>query len=223
MTRGLVSRGFTLLEVLVVCGLIGLLAGALGLALREGNPALALQGGQGVVASLVAAARSQAMLHQRRTTLAIDADPASDGFLRHVFPVVERAVAGSGWDALDEGVVLPAGVFVVPPGDLSSGVIFSGGSGAWTQAMRSSLAAAVVGSVTDATGNAAGACLLLTPALEAAPVRSAGPGNQIVLTAGRRVTAGVVCDQPEAVRGIVLSTYGVPILINRRSDLDDAR
>jgi len=222
MTRGPVSRGFTLLEVLVVCGLIGLLAGALGLALREGNPALALQGGQGVVASLVAAARSQAVLHQRRTTLAIDADPASEGFLRHIFPVLERSVPGSGWDALDDGVVLPPGVFVVPPGELSSGVTFLGG-GAWTEATRSSLAAAAVGSVTDATGNAAGACLLLIPSLEAIPVRSDGPGSQIVLTAGRRVAAGVVCDQPEAVRGMALSTYGVPILINSRSDLDDGR
>lgn len=125
-------RAFTLLEVLVVVGLIALLAGGIGLALGDtgGN---ALASAQTSLASMVGSARAQAAVHQTETILAIYATrpPGGDAekYLRllQVFRNNRPGVTPAVWVPAGSPVSLPRGVYVVPTsttGLLAAGVVW---------------------------------------------------------------------------------------------------
>lgn len=125
-------RAFTLLEVLVVVGLIALLAGGFGLALGDsGGNSLATA--QTTLATMVGSARAQAAVHQTPTILAIYATrpPGGDAdkFLRLI--QVFRNTTPDGprptWVPAGSPVSLPRGVYVVPTstaGLLAAGVVW---------------------------------------------------------------------------------------------------
>jgi len=123
-------RAFTLLELLVVVGLIVLLAMGVGFPL--GNSAgNSLAGGQRTLAALVAAARAEEASQQTEARLLIYATPPPSGdpekFLR-LLQVFRSEPAGSGnWEPAGSPVFLPRGIFLVPPstaGLLASGVVW---------------------------------------------------------------------------------------------------
>ena len=123
-------RAFTLVELLVVVGLIALLAGGIGLALGDsgGN---SLAGAQTTLASLVATTRAQAAVNQTEARLLVygSRPPGGDQekFLR-LLQVVRAEPAGSNtWIPVGTAVTLPRGVYVVPnppTGLLAAGVIW---------------------------------------------------------------------------------------------------
>ena len=213
------ARAFTLIELLMVLGLVVLLSAAVGLTLREGHPTGALQAGQGMLAGLVAKARGQAVLNQRRVMLVVEADAAGEDFLRRIHLVLETAPGSGRWQGLNDGLLLPRGIFVVPGRDGADGAVFPGGPEAWPVRRHSSLQPAGAGSITLAPGDGAAVYLAMSVPFEA----SDWPGTsdcRFVLAMAHRTATGVEFSQAEAVRGIVLSSYGVVLLINEAAGFD---
>ena len=118
------TRGFTLVELLVVIGMIIIFAGGAALALAgRGGEGVALANAQSLVAGLVGATRAQAALHQTNARLivygqmppAVTADAAK--YLR-ALQVVRQETLDNGstvWVAAGDPVTLPTPICVVPP------------------------------------------------------------------------------------------------------------
>jgi len=127
-------RAFTLVELMIVIGLIALLLGAVGLSL-SGPGVSTLASAQNTLASLVATARAQAAVKQTETRILIygTRPPAGDSgkFLRYLrvvtadTPVVTGA--GARWTPVGTPVSLPSGICIVPTttsGLLATGVVW---------------------------------------------------------------------------------------------------
>ena len=112
------ARGFTLIELLVVMGLIALLAGIVAYSFR-GDSTVSLRSAQGSLASLFNTAKSAAVLKGADTRVIINFDVTQpDLYGRQIGIIYRDRTAGAGpndWVALNDGTLLPAGVFVVPP------------------------------------------------------------------------------------------------------------
>ena len=208
---------YTLLELLVVIGVVALMAGGIGLALRDGTPTVALQSAQGTVASLLTAAQSQAALAQNRTMLVVDADPSGVSFLRGIHIAVETTQNSGRWH-LSGDITLPPGIYVVPGGATTvNGVSYVADDttvSVWPARRRSTLQVVLPGAVPAGAGNPAGIYLSMTAPFTGLAATSMGGGDKFVLAAARRNTAGINFYNAELVRGIALSAYGVAILIN---------
>lgn len=116
------TRAFTLIELMVVVGLILVLTAGIGLAVAgRGGEGAALANSQSIVASLVGTARAQAALHQTTTRLIIYAtQPATGDWTKYLrsLQVVRLDTLPNGattsWVAVGEPVTLPAPICVVP-------------------------------------------------------------------------------------------------------------
>ena len=125
------TRAFTLLELLIVVGLIGVLAGGVSLALGDSS-GRSLATAQQQLASLVGQARANAAIGQTETRLLFYGvrPPLGDAarFLRQV-QLVRAVVPGSAttWEPVGPALTLPRGIYIVPPvitGFLATGVIW---------------------------------------------------------------------------------------------------
>ncbi len=215
--RTRIYRGFTLVELLAVIGIIAVMTGVLGLALRDGGPPAALQSAQGTIASLVAAARAQAAVSQNRTMLVVNADPTDEHFLRDLAIAVETAPNSGQWRVATDGALLPRGIYIVPGSGSAAGTVLTGGdagTGAWPAGRRSSLAPVPAETIAPTPESPAGVFLGLTSLFTAQGTVDHAGGGRLVLAAARPTATGVVFDHPERVRGVVLSAYGVAVLVN---------
>ena len=109
--------GFTLIELMIVVGLIALLTAGVGIALGgRGGEGVALANAQNILAGMVGSARAQAALHQTSARVLIYASlpPSGDAgkYLRYI--QVAR-LEGTAWVAAGDPVTLPAPICVVPP------------------------------------------------------------------------------------------------------------
>lgn len=205
--------GFSLIELLVVIGIIVIMIGALGLALRGGAGNVGLQSAQGTLGSLLSAARGQAAVSQQNSMLVIDADPAKEGFLRTIHVAVQTA--GGGWNFVSDAT-LPSGVYVVPGNRSITGADCAV---SWPATRLSSVADPANLSV--AQGGVSGLYLLSSFTVNSVGTPSTA-GAKLVVAAGRRTSAtALVFDNPELVRGVALSAYGAPILINNAAGFDN--
>jgi hypothetical protein len=189
-------------ELLVVSGLIAFFAATLGLALRHPGEAVALQAGQGTLASLCHATRARAAVTGQNARLVVAADPAdAECHLRYLQIVHEDPVNSGRWLAEGGGVWLPRGIYVVPPPTVDVP-----GNPAWPASRRSTALAAPAQAMTI-NGVAAGRFhyVQFTP-------RGTTGGGYLVLTVGR-VAAGPsgpapAFDNPDNVRGVLLRSSG---------------
>jgi prepilin-type N-terminal cleavage/methylation domain-containing protein len=189
---------FTLVELLVVIGLVALLSGALAFGLSRAHEPLARRAAVSLAASLVSATRAQAALVHEEVLLLVDTgdDPDTNpGFLR-TFRMAVRQDAG--WRFVGERVRLPPGTYLVPPRELAvPGVTFSTD---WPARLHT---------------------YLLTPPEPSAPAGyqrifgmrpsgdlSSGAGA-FVIAAARRDPGQLIFAAPETVRGFLLSAYGI--------------
>jgi len=205
-------RGFTLIEVLVVVGLIVLLAGALGLALRGGEGGSGLIAAERAVAGLFQGARAQAVLlgTEARVIIADDvSDP--DRYMRTlalVYLSTDPAKPGV-WLSNGEAVTLPPGLYVIPAN-------YSG-----TAPVRSSADGQGMGFVEGfpfRESTASGGSAWLSFAYDAQGV-ARQPGAKIVIGAGRRLDVDTpVVFNAEQVAGFALARFGG--LIPARSPQD---
>lgn len=240
--------GFTLIELLVVVGLIGimaaLLAGGLGGAGKSAN----LQSAQTMIANVITVARSKAISSQRRTRIVFQTDAgagqSAERFL-HFFavqqlPDAEDDPKGSTWITLKE-YSLPDEVFVLPFSlDEFAGLVATSGSADAThwlvsdgsRKMRSGLfyGDSVSIDLHDGQGSSQYQGVMFTERgtisrLDGSWGAPDGP-TDIVVATGRHQSpdvvasggAPIVLTNANSVRAVLVSTYGVPILVNNRED-----
>jgi hypothetical protein len=214
------------MELLVVVGLIALLMGGIGFALRDSGPNIALQNAQGLLVGALSAARSQAMSSQANACLAINADPSSDRFLRSLHILIDSG--GGRWRTVGSEIKLPDGAFVVPA-VATPAAQFQSVLGEHWPAERVSLLDATAGnSSRDDSGDAPIGQLenvVLTRFVFTARgipfVRDMRPEDVpcILVAPARRTPEGLIFDNPEMIRGVRLSNYGTPLLVNNPAEL----
>lgn len=214
MSNRRMASAYTLIELLVVIGLMAALAGGLGLAMRSGNPAMSLKAGQATVAALLAAARAQGALLGVRVMLIVDADAGSEEFLRRLWLAAEDAADSDHWQVLDDGELLPAGVFVVPAELNLPGVAPAAESRPWPAGITSSLRVATSGAIAGAPGGSSGKYLRMRSPMGPSELGRILAGDWVVLAPGYRTAVGVELGQPAMARGVLLSDYGIALLVD---------
>lgn len=226
MTTQRKNRGFTLLELLVVVGLIAALSFVLIGGLGGGRSA-ALQSAQATLANMVTAARSEAMATGRSARVLVHIDPASPAqparFLRYL---ALQSQSATGWQTMTDAY-LPEGIYIVPGNftSIPAGLFAANTSTPWTKVDGSALRSTALRS------NQTGAETINSPGAEQwvrITISASGTtaqGGDLIVASGRRRPPGsyqsgespVELDNPESVRGLTLSAYGVPALINSRA------
>jgi type II secretory pathway pseudopilin PulG len=216
-----------LLELLVVTGLIAALAATALTGLGGGGREAAMRSSQAMMANLVIAARSKAATTGCKTRLLVNVDPAApERYLRLVVAQVGRQPGPSpaNWDTFQR-LSLPAGVFVVPsslaghvavPADWKC-VSDPGADLVSDLFTAQQLSCALEG---DAAAQAWTGVAFTTVGTLSAIAGGPPPKGLLVLAHGRSSGAEnppIELTQPEAVRGLLLSAYGVPTLLRDRN------
>jgi prepilin-type N-terminal cleavage/methylation domain-containing protein len=222
--------GFTLIELLVVIGIIGIMAGAIGLSMRDGNPSAGLRAGQSSLVGLLSAARGQAALTQSDAMIVVDVtDAANDDCLRSLMVVVRASAGIDKWRPVGGQITLPQGIYVVPP----TGVTPNAGTvtlNSGFTSKRRSQGFQPSGTLIEETYNAttypyqpSGAFAnkrFIRFQIFSSLGTTAGEGT-ILLTSGQRTSAAnITMDNPSFLRGVYVSRYGVPTLINEATTFD---
>jgi hypothetical protein len=221
-----------LLELLVVIGIIAATAFFLFRGLAGGGRGGALQSSQATVANLVTSARTKAAATGRKTRLLVNNDPGEpERYLRLVVLQVGRQPGASPaeWETV-QSVFLPPGVYVVP-GSLA-GLVTDAAQ--WKRVSdaaddldsdlftNQSLAYVFEG---DANAQIWTGVAFTPNGTLAALGGGPPPKGAIVLALGQLRAPGsyspgqpaVLLPDPASVRGLQLSAYGVPALLNDRT------
>lgn len=232
-------RAFTLIELLVVIAVIGVLVASIGMALRDGDRGPALQAAQSNLSSLVGAARAQAALDGINSTVLIWADDTDvETYLRRACVAQQRDTDGNGsldaWVIQGDLIDLPRGVFFVPgdlganfPAKWSNATDWNGLTKTESQAAGNAPTSGLTFKRQDATG-----AWVLDPS---------GPSNAYVTIAfdsyGNLVSKlgasqvdllaiatgeiqplqGVLFNSADSLRGLKLSIYGMPMVLNEKT------
>lgn len=222
---------FTLLELLVVIGLIAGLTFLLIGGLSGGGKAMALHSAQATVANLITAARTKAPATNRKVRLLLNVDPGEpERYLRYLALQLARQPGANpaDWDTV-QAVTLPPETYVVPA-TLAGLVADATGWKRVSDAaadlvsdlfVNQELSQALEGDASAQTWTG----VAFTPNHTLAALGSGPPPRgTIVIAQGRLRAPGsyasgqppVELVNPQNVRGLVLSAYGVPALLDDR-------
>lgn len=224
------ARGFTLMELLIVVGLIGILTYSLAGLLTGVSKAAALREAQASMGNMITACRARALASgsDARILVHIDATSASaqEHFLRLLLLQVRE---GSDWTTVGE-TVLPAGVALMPRDPTSiSGLLSpteswtrpSDGAALRSSAIRSNIAAFPDAEVTFQYSTSAPG---RWAAIKFSSRGSTSNSGVLVLGNVRRLpsgtspsTADIQFTSPDLVRGISVSSYGLPSYVDDRA------
>lgn len=210
--------GFTLVELLVVLGLIVIL-GAVGWAAWRRPVEPARDAALATLGALLAGARGQAALDGADAAVLVCVDPAApERYLRQVVVAVERS---GGWEPLDRGVTLPAGVYVLP--EVALGTTAPGAlrfpADSWTDLdggdLRSTALKPWPAGAAPVLGSAAWLHVRIAP-------QGTTAGGVLWVASGRpepaAVGATVRFENPAGVAGLSLSRYGAVTFLGSRLD-----
>jgi len=207
-----ICRAFTLIELMVVIGLIAVLAGGVGIAMKDNNPGSALKAAQSTLVSMLSSARGQAALNQCDAMIVVQSShDQGDNFLRSVKIVIE-STPGT-WVEVGSEVLLPQGIYVVPPvypfADVSFPAEYAGAAGRLSGFVQTApIQLNGVNYVTSLHFTSLGGIT--------------GTSNRMLVAAGKPTSATTVTlDNTGAVRGFTVSNYGVATLINDTSTLNN--
>lgn len=188
------QKGFTLIELLVVIGIIALMAGALGVALRDSGGSASLGSAQRTLGGLFQSARSLAVLKQTHTAVLIYKGPDVDRALRYaevVFYNKDRVNAGGTpdprWETSGQGTFLPQGNFFVPPDtpDILDGSPNAYSSSSW-RSTNDTVTSAQLGGISTAKSTVVPASNAEWYAYYFDPSGfSKNPGNRVLIGLGR--------------------------------------
>lgn len=225
--RTVAGKAFTLLELLVVIGLIAVLASSITGGLGAGSQSVALQSAQATMTSLVASARTGAMASGLSARVLVHIDPSSTSQpLRYLRYVAVQSQTPTGWKTVT-AVYLPDGVYVVPGnfGSLPAGLLAASGTTTWTKSDGSALRSTALRSNQITTEMINGPVAEQWVSLTLSATAGTAQSGDIILAAGHPRPPGayaagespVELGSPANVRGLTLSSYGVPALINDRA------
>ena len=215
------NLAFTLIEMLVVIGVIGVLIGVIGLSLGGGNKGVAMQNSQGTLLSALSGARAKAALFQTSSAIFVNATPGNDGFMREfrIATLIDHdnnATTPAVWVAKGEVIPLSEGVYLVPTADAFPNTVIDYQPTAtdWTDAHSTSYNSdKIILYAADGTTRIDAADYNRLVALtERGTTANAGT----LILAPARVApgaTGLVFDQVQALRGARISNYGVATLV----------
>jgi len=213
-------RAFTLIELLLVIGLIAALAAVLAVGLRPAGQSVALQAGQSAVANLLNAARLNALAtgHDTRVLLCVDPAPAVD-FLRRL---AWQEKTDAGWATQGE-IRLPDGVAMLPRNPEAFAGLLTPGL-AWTRSDGAALRSTAYRPGTDvrvavnAPDSADWSAITFSSA-----GTTMGSGDLVLGATVNRPLSDRDASQaplrfvhPDHVRGLSVSGYGLATLVNSR-------
>ncbi len=216
------AKAFTLLELLVVIGLIGALAFFVAGSLGGSSKSAALQSAQATLANLVTVARTRAIASGKGTRLIINDNPANKPAYRRRLVLVEES--GAGWNVL-HAVMLPAGVYLLS----RDTHVLPGAFPVATDWRTADGQKALGSSCLDTTWLSFAYESAVQENWEYAGFTPRGTmetnAGALILATGRNLSAAEVSagrspvemNVPGNVRGMQLSTYGVPRLVNDRT------
>ncbi|HOD46329.1 MAG: prepilin-type N-terminal cleavage/methylation domain-containing protein [Opitutaceae bacterium] len=198
------SRAFTLLELLVVLGLVVVFAGVVGLSVRGNARGSACLAAQRQLAGLITAGRTHAALAQAEVRLLVSADASDDSAYLSACKLV-RAEA-SGWAEMGVGSVMPAGTALVPP-DVSLPADGRRASTAWAGPVDSGLAE-------SATRWRRVYFLRFLPDGRVIGRSDAGPSLLLAVAPVCGSAGGLMFENPVSARGLLVQPGGSVILLD---------
>jgi len=213
---GASRSGFTLIELLVVISLIAIVSAGVGMVLTGGGDrANAMKNAQATLASVLSGARAKAALHGSTASIYVNADPSSPNFLREIRVVVPN---GANLTAKGDPVMLPKGVFLVPPATaFTAAQVELQPAADWTD-LSSNIYDDTDEALTDSAGNnivTSGSNVSKYNRLSRFKIQGTTDSGKIVLAPGSVESDGkVVFERPDAVRGMMVSQYGVASFVN---------
>lgn len=221
-----------MLELLVVVGLIAATAFFLFRGLAGAGKSAALQSSQAMLSNLVTSARTKAAATGRKTRLLVNNDPGEpERYLRFVVLQVGRQAGASPaeWETV-QAVFLPPGVYVVPgslAGLVADALQWKRTSDAADDLDSDLFANQSLAYVFEGDANAQiWTGIAFTPNGTLASLGGGPPPKgSLVLAFGQLRAPGtyapgqpsVLLSDPAGVRGLLLSAYGIPALLNDRN------
>lgn len=219
--RPLSARGFTLIELLVVIALIaGFAAFLIGSGGLGGGKSASLQSAQSTLANLIIAARTRAMATGQNARVLVQIAPtstlAADRYLRYL---VLQTFDGTTWTTVSDAY-LPAGTYLVPrdpaavSGLLPDGVNWTRPSDGTTLRSTALRSGSELPATIDGTVSETWSAITFTPA--GTTINSSDLVIGLARPTPENVASPIQFEAPERVRGLTLSQYGVPALVNGR-------
>ncbi|MCX6951197.1 MAG: hypothetical protein NTV51_03295 [Verrucomicrobia bacterium] len=213
------GRAFSLIEVMVVVGLIATLVLGFGFALRD-NAGSSLVSAQNILGTLVGQARAQAAVNQTDARVVIyntrnATDP--EKYLRVLQVFISVPVGNTtDWQAVGDPVYLPRGVFVVPP--VTNGLLAPGVTWPTNPAPVSNLTLAFSPSTTAAPVGTAfnrATTFYVGFSADGTVTPTPNPYLKLVVTTGALSAGNLPAfNNPGAVRGILIRPNGAVSYVN---------
>ncbi len=247
-SRSRFLSAFTLVELLVVIAIIGVLVGSIGVALRGNDRGVALAAAQSSLSGLVAAARAQAAVSLSPAYVVVWGEfdendvSTSKTFLRRAAVMTHEDTDGNGsrdaYVRRGDVIDLPRGVYFVPPDLGGSYPAKYENSSDWPDAKDTDTgyyrtqASAATGPENLAvqrfdveSGDYEDDPAIPTPMPGYRTIafdslgQVVGVNRALVIALGEPDDDGVVFKDSDSQRGLFLSEYGYPTIINEKAGL----
>jgi prepilin-type N-terminal cleavage/methylation domain-containing protein len=224
------AKAFTLMELLIVIALIAVICVWIAPGLSGGSRSASLQSAQTMLANLVAVTRTKAVATGSSARLLVNIDlanaPVGGRYLRFIAVQVQDGV---GWDTIGTAW-LPEGVGLLPRDPAVPSNLLPGGP-VWTRpsdgAQLRSSALRPVGPVypdAEVTFAVDSPAAELWAAIKFTALGTTANGGDLVLAGYQVLPPGSYApgesplqfENQETVRGLTLSTYGLPEYVNGR-------
>lgn len=215
-------RGFTLIELLVVIAVIAILAAVLITGIGGIGKTVKLQTTQSMLSNIVTGARSRAVASNRVVRILIR-NTSSAPLYRRQLLILEDG--DEGW-ILTKSTELPDGIYLLPYRTrIPAGFYPAGSESEWrSEDGKNVLGSTALNSSTEVynydRGNETWEYIGFTPQ----GTSQTGAGSLVLVTGRERSGVDVAngsfpleISNPENVRGVKVSTYGIPRLINDRT------
>ena len=212
------AKGFTLMELLIVVGLISLLSAVFISVLGGGGKSVALEAGQSTLVQLVTALRTRALAANTTVRLLVRNRTDAADYRRLIVVVQEEAGI---WRAVDS-YQLPANIYVLPYRTRVPSGMYPIAAEWRTSDNSEVLGSSSLNRAPVTFDYDAGAESWEYLGFTANGTMETGAGS-LVIAVGRPTSptesggSPAILTDPASTRGIQVSTYGLPRLINERT------